>query len=402
MTQTRQPIPYSLTGLNPYPWLRWWYALAAPPTPPDAENLPLKKREFLRRGKLNSFTMLFQFLLLLLAFLPAAQRATETGPLVVLNIAGAVLLLVVSVLLNRSGKLLFAGILLILGLEMTQTATIFFDGTTGLEAHTVTTVYLLVTPLLIAVLTLPTWGVVITAAFNIIVIVVALTVYPESAAFHTLMRISPVPALYLVVPIVTQLFCAALSSILVSSLRESLTRADRAEEINKLQQILAEQAKRELQTKNQLEEGLSEITAVLARLGNGDTQARVHLEQGHPLWAIAGNINNMVGRFMHLRQQDQYVQQMATGVRSTILAIHTAKITKQPLVLPRTGNRVDQQAAELLAAELLTYGEGQATKNRGNTPLNNVSIAEPRSASSPLSPNLSINKPANSTLSPFD
>jgi diguanylate cyclase (GGDEF)-like protein len=132
--------------------------------------------------------------------------------------------------------LLPAGILLILGQETTQTATIFFDGTAGLEAHTVTTVYLLVTPLLIAVLTLPTWGVVITAAFNITVIVVAMTVYPESSAFHTLMRISPVPDLYIIIPIVTQIFCASLCSIVVSSLRESLVRADQAEKIQYLYQ----------------------------------------------------------------------------------------------------------------------------------------------------------------------
>jgi hypothetical protein len=302
--------------------------------------------------------MLFQFLLEINALFPATQRAAETGPTILIIVITAIVLLFTAFVLNRSGKLLLAGILLVVGMEMTQVSILLFDRTGGLEAHTVTTVYMLIDPLMLSALLLPTGGIVITAAFNILMTVVVMTVLPRNPAFETLLQVSPVPVLYTIVPVLTQMICAAICVIIIASLRESLLRSDRAEEISKLQRILAEQARQELRTKTQLEEGISEITTALARLGNGDAQARIRLEQGHPLWAVAGNINNMISRFLHLRQQDQYIQQIAVGVRAALLAIHTAKVTRGPLKLPLTGCEVDQ-----LAAELLAYGEWQATKN---------------------------------------
>src|SRR5690348_5129878 len=81
MQQSTQSTQYSLTDLNPYPWIRWWYVLAAPAAPENAENLPLHDRECLRKGNLTSLAMLIEILLMLIAVVPAAVTSppNQTG-----------------------------------------------------------------------------------------------------------------------------------------------------------------------------------------------------------------------------------------------------------------------------------------------------------------------------------
>src|SRR3989442_12223684 len=106
--------PYTLTGLHPFPWIRWWYRLAAPPTPAQAEELPLKDREFLRRGKLTSIALLIELIELILAFGPATQDGTKTSAPLILVSMGVIL---IAAWLNRSRKRLLAGLLVITVME---------------------------------------------------------------------------------------------------------------------------------------------------------------------------------------------------------------------------------------------------------------------------------------------
>lgn len=393
MEQTTQPIPYSLTGLNPYRWIRWWYALAAPHTPPGAEGLPLKNRELLRQGKLSSLAILFELIILATVLMRSLQAMNQVPIESLVVVLVATTLLLISAFLNRNGKLLLAGSLAMISLEISQIYTIVLAQPQGLTIQTVSLIFIFVQPLMMSILLLPTWGVVLTTVVNIAITLIIFNVFPQSPAFHTIMQDPLLSGLFTSVPILTQVICALVCGLVTSSLRESLMRADRAEEINKLHHVLAEQASQELLAKNQLEEGISEITAVLTRLGNGDAQARIHLEQGHPLWAVAANINNMIGRFVHLRQQDQYITQIAAGVRGVRLALQTAKMAHKPMILPRTESEVDQLVAELRAHD----DDWKIRKNYDSTQFEDISTPTPRSTSSSLNSNPSINKPTNNT-----
>ncbi|HEU5378549.1 MAG TPA: hypothetical protein VFV38_24265, partial [Ktedonobacteraceae bacterium] len=149
------------------------------------------------------------------------------------------------------------------------------------------------------------------------------------------------------------LLCALICFIVITSLQESLKRADKAEEVAKLHEIVTKQASQELQAKRQLEGDVREIIAGMTRFANGDNQARIQLEPGCLLWSVASSINNMVGRFVRLREQEQPMQQSFMALKAYMAAIQLAKARGVPVILPHTGTEMD-----ILIEELLMHAQG--------------------------------------------
>lgn len=359
MQQSIQRTPYSLTGLNPYPWIRWWYVLAAPATPANAENLPLRDREFLRRGKLASLAMLIEILLMLSAavlplVLPAPDQAGHPDFNLFFIIMSPVIFTAISALFNRAGKLLFASILVVFALEAIDIA----SGVAGLSSHLgvmeLLLIFFLLHPLLISALLFSTWGIMAVAGLNIIVVAV-LTFGPffsrtqELVSFMNRGGNSPL----FVYPTITLILCAFICCIVIASLQESLKRADKAEEVAKLHAIVTKQASQELQAKRQLEGEVKELIAGMTRFANGDNQARIILDPGGALWSVASSINNMIGRFIRLREQEQPMQQSFTALKAYIAATQLAKARGVPITLPHTGTEMDS-----LIEDLLTHVQG--------------------------------------------
>ncbi|HEU5375207.1 MAG TPA: hypothetical protein VFV38_07200 [Ktedonobacteraceae bacterium] len=359
MQQSMQRTPYSLTGLNPYPWIRWWYTMAAPAAPDNAENLPLHDREFLRKGKLTSLAMLIEILLMLIAVVPAVATSpsSQAGHLnvnLIIIILLPVVFTAISAFFNRAGKLLFASVLVIISLEVIETVSGVAGLTSNLGVMELLLIFILIHPLMISALLLPAWGILMVAGVN--VVVAALLVYipffpraPELVSF--MQRGGRVPLFAL--PAITLLLCALICFIVITSLQESLKRADKAEEIAKLHEIVTKQASQELQAKRQLEGDVREIIAGMTRFANGDNEARIQLEPGCSLWSVASSINNMVGRFVRLREQEQPMQQSFMALKAYMAATQLAKARGVPVILPRTGTEIDT-----LIEELLTHAQG--------------------------------------------
>lgn len=342
--QSRQPLSYSITGLNPYPWIRWWYVLAAPPAPAHSEELPLKEREFLRRGKLTSIALLIELIELFVQIGPASRDGTNSLPAILISIA----FLIVAVVLNRARKLLLAGLLVIGVLEVGMVSLLAMPPGTHLSLGQIPFIFLLVQPLLVSVLLLPSWGILVVGALNMLLTALMILLLPKTPEFQTYLQAYAGPLFG--VPLTIQLLCALISFIVITSLQESLARADKAEEVTKLQQVMAEQTRQELQTKRQMDGGIREVVSVLTRFANGDNHARIQLEQGHLLWPVAGSINNMIGRFIRLREQERPMEQTVLALRGYINEVQSARITGMPLPAPRTGTEVD-----ILVKELLNY-----------------------------------------------
>lgn len=361
MQQSTQSTQYSLTGLNPYPWIRWWYVLAAPAVPENAENLPLHDREFLRKGKLTSLAMLIEILLMLIAVVPAAVTSppNQTGASH-LNVNLIILILLpvvfttISALFNRAGKLLFASVLVIISLEVIEIVAGVAGLTSNLGVMELLLIFILIHPLMLSALLFPAWGILAVAGVN--VVAAALLVYlpfltraPELVSFMERGGRTPLFAL----PAITLLLCALICFIVITSLQESFKRADKAEEVAKLHEIVTKQASQELQAKRQLEGDVKEIIAGMTRFANGDNQARIQLEPGCLLWSVASSINNMIGRFVRLREQEQPMQQSFMALKAYMAAIQLAKARGVPVILPRTGTEMDT-----LIEELLTHAQG--------------------------------------------
>lgn len=182
--QSRKPSSYSITGLHPYPWIRWWYFLAAPPAPAYGEELPLKEREFLRRGKLTSIALLIELIELIVQAIPAAHDGTNAFPFILLSIA----FLVIAVILNRASKLLFAGLLVIVVLEAGMISVLALPPAIPLTLAQIPFVFLLVQPLLISVLLFPAWAILVVAAINMLLTALMLLFLPKATEFQTYMQ----------------------------------------------------------------------------------------------------------------------------------------------------------------------------------------------------------------------
>jgi hypothetical protein len=186
---------------------------------------------------------------------------------------------------------------------------------------------------------------------------------PRAATLQAYMQTSQASAI-ISIPLTVLFTCALVTFIMITSLQESMSRADEAEEVTKLQEAMALHVQQELQTKHQLEEGIQEITTQLTRFSNGDPQARIRLEQGHVLWSIASTINSMVGRFARLREQEQPMEQTQAALQTYLAAIRTARVRGTQLTLPRTMTDVDTLADELLAYSSSTLPRQPRSDNR--------------------------------------
>ena len=340
--QSRRPSSYSITGLYPYPWIRWWYSIAAPLAPSNVEELPLKEREFLRRGKLTSIALLIELIELLIQAKLTIGDGTNAFTFILFSIA----FLVVAVILNRARKLLFAGLLVIIVMEVGMIGVVALPPAIPLTLTQIPFFFLLVQPLLISVLLFPAWAILVVAVINMGETALMLLFLPRATEFQIYMHAHAAPLFG--IPLTIQFLAALISYIVITSLQESLIRADKAEEVTKLQQVMAEQANKELQTKRQLEADIKEIVSGLTRFANGDNQAGVRLEQGNALWSVAATINNMMSRFVRLREQEGPREQTVIAVRLYLREIQMARITGSPLPEPRTGTEVDVLVRELL------------------------------------------------------
>jgi hypothetical protein len=356
---SRSSAPYTITGLNPYPWIRWWYALAAPPTPPNVMELPLAEREFLRRGKLTSIALLIELSELLLTFGPATHDGTKTSASMILVSIGVI---IVAVFLNRARKRLLAGLLVLMIMEAGMVSLVAAPPSGQLGVTQIPFIFLLVQPLMISVLVFPAWGILALAAINMFVTALLLFVVPKTHEMQLAMQTQFVPIF--VIPLAVMFICALISFIVITSLQESLERADKAEEVTKLQQVMAEQTRRELQTKRQLEEGVQEIISALTLFSNGNNRARIRLETGHPLWPIAGNVNNMISRFVRMREQEWPMEETLRAIQTYLMTIRSARVSGTPTHFPRTGTAVD-----ILIDETLRYSADIQQSHSGPPPL---------------------------------
>ncbi len=342
--QSRPLSSYSITGLHPYPWIGWWYYFAAPPAPAHVEELPLKDREFLRRGKLTSIALLIELIELIIQSVPTVNDGTNAFLFIMLSIA----FLVIAVLFNRAGKLLLAGLLVIFVMDAGMISVLALPPAIPLKLAQIPFVFLLVQPLLISVLLFPAWSILVVAAINMLATALMLLFLPRAPEFQTYMHTHSGPIFG--IPLTIQLLAALISYIVITSLQESLVRADKAEEVTKLQQVMAEHALSELQMKRLLEASIEEIVSGLSRFANGDNQARIRLEQGNHLWTVAATINNMISRFVRLREQEGPKEQTSIAVRAYLREIQMARITGKPLPESQSGTDVD-----ILVKELLKY-----------------------------------------------
>ncbi len=283
----------------------WWYRFSAPPEP--ALSATLKQREAYRRGKLISIALLMQIVVIIVVLFTVGIFVNHA---LIPNLAGMLVVLSIAVFMNRRGNVIAAGILAVLGLDLSLMGNFF--SYPQLTVFLLPFFDLLVLPELFAVSLLPPRAVFIDALFHIAFIVAALTfLFPQSKELHDLLQTSVIQDA-LARPITIQVLVAVFSYLWVTSATQAIARADRATTIAALERSIAEQAQLEAERKRQLEADIQHIVQVHAHVANGDFSVRVPMEPGNTLWEVAVSLNNLLARVQRYRQDSQRLQHLST------------------------------------------------------------------------------------------
>lgn len=295
----------------------WWYRLTAPPDVPAGASFA--RRDRARRGRLASALMLFLLLVLLLASAIGFFGSNHTILIVTTTMLGAILL---SIPLNRHGQVEIVGLLMALGLTGGMyTSMLAAPG--GLSPADKDILYLLFFSDLFVAVLLPTNGVFLVAALNVAFSIYALFFAPHTLALDALLTHGDAQTI-LARLIQIHLIVSGVMWIVLHNLKAASRRADRAEEVARLQHDLASMAQQQARQARALEESIALITTTLTRLANGEGGARVPLTSENVLWQIAGQVNSLIGRYQRAWQAEQEYHALQQALAETKLAFQTA------------------------------------------------------------------------------
>ncbi|HZT98476.1 MAG TPA: hypothetical protein VFA10_02380 [Ktedonobacteraceae bacterium] len=315
----------------------WWYRLAAPPEPPLSATLKL--REAYRRGKLISIALLMLIVIITVVLFTVGVFVNHA---LIPNLVVMLGVLTVAVLMNRRGKVIVAGILAVMGLDLSLMLN--FLSYPQMTVFLLPLLDLLVLPELFAVSLLPPRAVFVDAAVHILFIVASLTgLFPQNVELQALLHTTAIQDA-LARPIVLQVLVAVITYLWVNSATQAIARADRATTIAALERTMAQQGQREAQQKRELESSIQQIVQVHAQVANGDFSARVPLGQRDTLWEVAGALNNLLARLQRFRQDSLILQQTNNAIARYFQA--RSQSGNGPFPWKPTGTAVDTLARQ--------------------------------------------------------
>lgn len=319
--------------------LKLWYRFTTPAEPPS--NASIEEREAVRRARLTSTILLILIMTLLLI-----SPITITHPNHILPILLLVALLVAggAVLLNRFGKVVIAGTLIVTTINLAFAISLLTTPG-GLAAYNLPTFDLLVISELLAVSLLPAGTVFVVGGINSLFIWGVLTYQHRAPDLAYLFAHSGYSLI--IRPIVLQIIVAVVAYLWVRSAMQAIVRADRAEVIASLQHAIAQQEHTVAQQKRQLDLSIQQIVDTHVRVANGDMDARVPLNNDNVLWQVAGSLNNLLARLQRLRQDAYELQQLKEQINYLTAAARQAQATQQPVRFSRSGTALDPLLIEL-------------------------------------------------------
>jgi hypothetical protein len=282
--------------------MAWWYTRSA--LPPPSPEASLQRKDLARRGRIASILLLLTIGVSLCILLPSGlvQFAVAQRPFLLIIAAALVVICTGLVYLNRIGLTTLVGAVLILGNTVGNCYSILGPGQVLL-----TNVQLFDTlsiSLLFAVALLPPWGVFVTAAGNLLVTAALLNMFPHEAA------VTPHIANVISRAASVEISISVIAFLLVQIMRQAIARADRAEEIGKLQKALLKQEHAVAEQKRALDASILQIIDTQRRVANGDLDARVPLTPENVLWEVAGSLNNLLNRMRRGIQAEQELAQV--------------------------------------------------------------------------------------------
>ncbi|QBD77014.1 hypothetical protein EPA93_13770 [Ktedonosporobacter rubrisoli] len=291
----------------------WWFRLTAPAGTLSYETAPTPQaREHLRRSGLTSLIAPFFFIAPLFLLQQAGiDLATAAG------ILAFMLIVLTALLLNRLNQQVLAALLLICSMDaLIEGALLSAKG--GLSTGWLLTFDLFIIPLITAGVLLSHRYLWLFLFLHIICILSDFYLLPHTSDLSTLITLWHGPTVAFARPIIIQIGGFLLSFIAARSTDQAITRANQAEALAALQEVVA-------QEKQQLERGIKEIMAMLANAANGTFTTRTSLPQENILWQVASSLNTLFARLQHTRQAESTLRQTEQETQRLIATLQAAK-----------------------------------------------------------------------------
>lgn len=313
----------------------WWLNLTAPPRP--NRTLPIGERERLRKAELTSFSILAVFLLLV-ALVSNSLAHPSTAQAVGVMALG----LFVAALLNRGGRTRAAAYLVPSLLTLViMLAIVRSQG--GLQLALLPAYDLLALPVFLVSLTASRRATWVFAVLSIAFVLADFALQPHARI--TAPGANRFDDIQYAIGQVTWwgevnrhvaliLFAALFSWLGAWSVEAAILRADRAEEVARLEHYVAD-------SKRQLDQGIQQILDTHIRVANGDFSARAPMSQDNVLWQIAASLNNLLGRLQKTGQAEHQLRRTESELRRLATALDDAQMGRRPIWPAPTGTAAD-------------------------------------------------------------
>jgi hypothetical protein len=206
--------------------------------------------------------------------------------------------------------------------------------------------------LLLAVMLLPLRKLFIIAIANLLLMLFSLYLFASPALAYTL-HTSFVSVIYHFAN--EEAWVTIICWLWGTSMIQTLKRADRAEEIVKLEQTISIQNREALEEKRQLEEAIQSIIETHTAVANGNYGARVPVNKQNVLWPLAGALNNLLSRIQIWRRDSQEMAQLRLAVAQLTRDASDARKAGTPMMFSRTGTMLDPLLTQLQRLQQVSY-----------------------------------------------
>src|SRR5579884_204131 len=283
--------------------LAFWYSFTAPADPPAGATF--HQRDNVRRGRITSAIMLFLAILLLVVVLPIALLGSNHTIIGV--VISGLIWITISGVLNRRGYVNLAAIFMYLSINSGLISSILhlslipFHVGGALTPDDKDIFYLLVYgDVFLGAMLSPDW-IIVPIVVNIVFSLVELYAGPHTLALTTLLKTPGSLSIIAFRIIQLNLLVSGVIWILGKQGQESVRRADRAEEIARLNHDLVEIQEEQARQAEALQQMTAEIVGVFNQVAQGQLEARVPLAtsavEARTFWSLAGSINTHLKRY---------------------------------------------------------------------------------------------------------
>jgi hypothetical protein len=242
----------------------------------------------------------------------------------------------VSLLLNRMGQTLAAGLVQVVSFEVILTSVMLI--TTPLNSASMQIFDLFILGELLAVALLPVRYAFLVAFYNSLFIWLNInhqSYIPDMILVFHSQFISIVAR-----TIGLQFMVAGISAICVYNTTKAISSGDKAEMVAHLEHTLIVQ-------RRELESDVQQILQTYVSVANGNLNARVPLTQDHILWHTARALNSLLVRLQRASLSEKELHRVQQAVTSTVNIIQKSVQERQQARIPFTQTAIDPLIAAI-------------------------------------------------------